>query len=98
MQHKKNKNPKKRLLKKTPLLLFVFMAIVVGAAVQGWAQYKGGSNGGDTESTLGSNIYSGGPQQGSSFSNSSAGGSLSHNAAVKLIFTVSPSSIVSPGK
>ncbi len=77
--------------------IIIFLSLLFVSAqvpTEAFAQFKGGSFGGDKESSIGSDIYSGGPQQGSSSANSASGGSLSHNAAAKLSFSVSPSSVV----
>ncbi len=86
----KRHNPAYRNMTIFFIFLFVFGQIPSVAL----AQFKGGSNGGDKESSLGSDIFVGGAQQGSPAANSATGGSLSHNAAVKLAFSVSPSSTV----
>ena len=71
------------------LVIFVFVFAQLPAPV--FAQYTGGSFGGDEESSIGDEIFAGGSQQGSGNSNSSSSGSLAHGTATKLVFTQTPS-------
>src|SRR4051812_8438890 len=70
-----------------------FLCLLVGGlnVRSAFSQFSGGSQTGSASSTLGSDIYTGGAQSGSTSANSSSE-SLAHGPAVKLVFTVSPSS------
>ncbi|MCA9398616.1 MAG: hypothetical protein KC618_02620, partial [Candidatus Omnitrophica bacterium] len=76
--------------KKTVSLLTAAFLVLVQIPVPAYAQFKGGSYGGDEESALGNDIYSGGSQQGNSTGTSSNSESLAHGAPAQLVFTVSP--------
>ncbi len=86
------KNPKlknsNRLWVCFSLIAFSIMGFVVSKA---FAQYSGGNQTSNEETTIGSNIYSGGSQNNSPFGSTSGNGTLSHGTATKLVFTVTPS-------
>ncbi|HPN87890.1 MAG TPA: hypothetical protein PLH56_00945, partial [Candidatus Omnitrophota bacterium] len=80
----------REFLEKGIRLSLVFLFILGQTPIRAFAQYSGGSGSGATSSSLAGGVYTGGPEQGAVTSTSSSG-SLSHGAAVKLVFTASPS-------
>ncbi|MCA9404173.1 MAG: hypothetical protein KC897_10350, partial [Candidatus Omnitrophica bacterium] len=68
-------------------VLFIFAQIPTVS----YAQFTGGPFSGDEESSLGDDIYTGGPNSGLSSGTSPSAESLSHGAPTKLVFTQYPS-------
>src|SRR5262245_23765058 len=70
-------------------ILGIFLAGLVSSPA--FAQYSGGPQTNTAETTIGSDIFKGGSQNGLGTATSGAGGSLAHGAATKLLFTTIPS-------
>ena len=77
-------------LHRTLTFIVIVLFVITPIPRAAFAQFQGGPFGGDEESSLGGDIFSGGSDTGSS-SGQSSSGSLAHGAATKLVFTVIPS-------
>ena len=81
-----------RPLRRCVSAIISLIAVNIFTATFAFAQYAGGPSTGTADTTIGSDIFMGGAQGGSSSATSGSAANLSHGDATHVAFIVSPSS------